>query len=71
MVFSDHSVFLKENELSLTIFVGVKSESLLHVVLPIAFISGAVCIVKDSITLSDTIDPMPFVPVSNVLSLAF
>jgi hypothetical protein len=71
VVFSDHSVFLEENQLSLTILIRVKGKPFLHVVFPIAFVSGAISVVKDSISLSDTIYPRPFVSVSNVFSLPF
>lgn len=71
MIFTNHSVFLEKNELSLPIFICVKSESFLHVVLPIAFVPGAIRIVKDTVALSNTVDPISFVPVTNVLSLTF
>ncbi len=71
MIFADHSVLLKKNELRLAVFICVKSKSLLHVFLPIALISGAICVIKDTITLSDTIYPLTLISVSNVLSLAF
>jgi hypothetical protein len=71
VVFSDHSVLFEENQLSLAIFIRIKCKPFFHVVFPITFVSGAIRIVKDSISLSDTIHPRPFVSVSNVFSLTF
>jgi hypothetical protein len=71
MVFSDHSVFFEENQLSLAIFIRIKCEPLFHVVFPITFVSGAIRLVKDSVSLSDTIHPRSFVSVPDVFSLTF
>ena len=55
----------------MTVLIGIKSEIFLHIVFPIALVPWAVCIIKHSITLSDSIYPISFISVSNVLSLAF
>lgn len=71
MVFSDHPVFPELDQLGPTILVGVKGPALLHVVLPVPLVLGAVGVVKNTVAVPDSCGPMTLVPVTDVLALAF
>jgi len=53
------------------VLVCVKWVSLFHVVFPITFVFWSICVVKYSISITNTIGPITLVPISQILALAF
>lgn len=67
----DHSVLFKQNELNLSILIGIKSVTLLHIFLPISLVFRAISIIKHPVTIPYPIHPGALIPVPYVLAFAF
>ena len=65
-----HPVLSEEDEGLLAVLIGVESVALLHVVLPVALITGPIGVVKHSETLPHSGLPVALVAIAQVLALA-